>query len=292
MSKDNKREINIFDLANVKTEAQISEFVDIANKKLEGFWDRLLSMEKTMHSVEGAELICHKAKKIHDKTEDPLDKYEITLRVISYYYRNYKNIFKNDNYDIYEVLKKIPNKKMEESIEKGKIVISINKLKNIKLPKLEALIELQSSILALNILNESSANKPKSNQLPTNLTDIQLGKLYDSLVINGFIDQNTDKKGFIWAFGGENNEYNSFSMEWNDNKAKNLAVYLIDRLCYDPTASTHLWSIGERIFSNVKGMRSQKNTYLGNGKQNKISPANGKPRGYEIIDSIILQVQK
>jgi hypothetical protein len=40
-------------------------------------------------------------------------------------------------------------------------------------------------------------------------------------------------------------------------------------------------------------MRSQKNTYLGNGKKNKPDdPAYGKPKGYKLIDTIISEVQK
>jgi len=292
MSKDNKSSSNIIEKTTIKTVDQLEEYLVKTNNDLEKMWDNLLSEEKMFHSIYGNDMKYHNLKKEHDKIEDPIDKFAFSVRVLKKLFDSYDNVFKNDNFNIYDTLRKIPNKKMEKSIEQGKIVVSISKLKNKKLPKMEALIELQSSILALNILEESAVNKPKSNQLPTNLSDLQRGKLYDSLIINGFINQNTDKNGFIWAFGGENKDYNSFSMEWNETKAKNLAVYLIDRLCYDPTASTHLWSIGEKIFTNVKGMRSQKNTYLGNGKQNKISPANGKPRGYEIIDSIILEVQK
>jgi len=40
-------------------------------------------------------------------------------------------------------------------------------------------------------------------------------------------------------------------------------------------------------------MRSQKNVYLGNGKQNKPNdPARGKPKGYLLIDEIISEAQK
>jgi len=135
-------------------------------------------------------------------------------------------------------------------------------------------------------------NKPKLNQLQTKLSDIQRGKLFDLLVLHKFIPE-TDKEGFIWAFGGVNANYTSYSTEWLEPKAKNLAVYLIDKLCYNPTASTHFWAIGKRIFSNAKGMRSQKNVYLGNGKQNKPNdPARGKPKGYLLIDEIISEAQK
>jgi len=140
------------------------------------------------------------------------------------------------------------------------------------------------------ILPEMQTKKTKHNQLPTKLTDTQRGKLFDLLVSNEFIP-NKDKDGFIWAFGGVNDNYTSYSTEWL--KTLNLSVYLIDKLCYDPTASTHFWAIGERIFLNVKGMRNQKQVYLGNGKQNKPNdPANGKPKGYELIDTIISEAQK
>jgi hypothetical protein len=37
------------------------------------------------------------------------------------------------------------------------------------------------------------------------------------LINDGFIDKNTDKNGFIWAFGGSNNKYTSFKISWLKN---------------------------------------------------------------------------
>lgn len=132
--------------------------------------------------------------------------------------------------------------------------------------------------------------KTKPSQLKTKLTDTQRGKLFDLLVSGGIMPATSDREGFIWAFGGVNDKYTNFKTEWL--KAKNLAVYLIDALCYDPTASISFWAIGSRIFG-IKNMAQIKDRYLGNGKPNKPNdPANSKPKGYRLIDEIITEAQK
>jgi hypothetical protein len=119
------------------------------------------------------------------------------------------------------------------------------------------------------------------NQLKTNLTDPQRGKLFDLLVKNGFITDK-DRDGFIWAFGGVNDKFTSYSTEWL--KAKNLAVYLIDKLCYDPTNSIHYWAIGTRIFG-IKKMAQIKQGYFSINQTSK-------PKGFNLIDTIISEAQK
>jgi hypothetical protein len=59
--------------------------------------------------------------------------------------------------------------------------------------------------------------KDKNNLIHTNLTFTQRGKLFDLLVSNGFI-HNTNKDGFIWAFGSEkdNQPSNWQPVEWID----------------------------------------------------------------------------
>lgn len=132
-------------------------------------------------------------------------------------------------------------------------------------------------------LLQKSAPKEQvsNNQFITNLTSQQLSKLFDLLVSNGFIPNN-DKAGFIWAFGGTNDNYSSYSTKWP--KYKNLAVYLIDCLCGNQ-ANLDFWEIGFQVFG-IKGMAQMKNAYLGNKR------TFGKPKGYQLIDKILLEVKK
>jgi hypothetical protein len=58
------------------------------------------------------------------------------------------------------------------------------------------------------------SKKQKSNQLQTKLTISQCGKLCDLLIKFGFTPETTDREGFIWAFGGVNENYDSFSIDW------------------------------------------------------------------------------
>lgn len=59
-------------------------------------------------------------------------------------------------------------------------------------------------------------SKPTPHQLQTNLTDTQRGKLFDLLVLHGFIPE-TDKEGFIWALGGEQTQPSNWQpIEWID----------------------------------------------------------------------------
>lgn len=174
-----------------------------------------------------------------------------------------------------------------EGVEKWKDKIEIDRL---LFPNDKAAITAE---LALNnILSKATIAQPitgnkklkqNQNQLLTKLTDLQRERLYDLLVENEFIAETTDKKGFIWAFGGKNEEYTSFSIEWL--KEKNLAVYLIDTLFYDKDRrlQSNYMSIACKMFG-YKEMLSTRNGY----KNNEI----GVPFNYEKIDTIIAKAKK
>ena len=125
--------------------------------------------------------------------------------------------------------------------------------------------------------------KDKTVQLKTNLTtDTQRGLLFDLLVKDEFIPDNTDRDGFIWAFGGENDKYTGFKIKWL--KKKNLAVYLIDKLCYNDaqTIQDNYLSVGERIFG-INNMAQIRNGYRNNNVGNPLNPV--------LIDKIINTVR-
>jgi len=130
---------------------------------------------------------------------------------------------------------------------------------------------------------ENKSQKTNSNQLQTNLTGTQPGKLFDLLVSNKYIAPSTDREGFIWAFGGKNDNYSSYSTEWL--KKDNLAVYMVDCLCFDENVKiqdSYLNRMG-KIFG-IKNPRQTKKGYENN--------KNGKPDGYVLIDTIISEAQK
>jgi len=146
-------------------------------------------------------------------------------------------------------------------------------------------IEKLKELITLGLLvetNTSTVDNKKPNQLQTELTDIQRGKLFDLLVSNGFIPS-TDREGFIWAFGGKNDNYSSYSTEWL--KKDNLAVYMVDCLCFDENVKiqdSYLNRMG-KIFG-IKNPRQTKKGYENN--------KNGTPDGYVLIDTIISEAQK
>lgn len=123
-------------------------------------------------------------------------------------------------------------------------------------------------------------NKTKvtpSQKLKTNLTDIQRASLFDLLVKDGFIPDDTDKNGFIQAFG--NNE-NNFVIHWE--KSKSLLAHFVDTfnceiLGNDGDKRRTQWKPFETLF-NVNGLRGAKNDYQKTGSL---------PLGYKQIDTII-----
>lgn len=122
----------------------------------------------------------------------------------------------------------------------------------------------------------------EQNQLQTKLNDTQRSKLFDLLVLHGFIPDK-DKEGFIWAFGGVNDNYTSYSTDWL--KKDNLVVYLVDCLCYDKNVriqDSYLNRAG-KIFG-IKNPNQMKRNYKDN--------SNELPNGHELIDKIISEAQK
>jgi hypothetical protein len=130
------------------------------------------------------------------------------------------------------------------------------------------------------LLNSESEIPP---QLQTNLTDTQRSTLYDLLVGDGFISESTDRNGFIWAFGGKKDKIEGFKINWL--KTKNLAVYLIDQLCFDESKKlqSNYLSIGSQIFG-IKNMAQIRNGY----KNNDV----GVPLNSKTIDEILEKVKE
>jgi len=129
------------------------------------------------------------------------------------------------------------------------------------------------------------ANPEARRQLkPLGFNNYQRGKLYDLLVSSNCIPATTLKTGFIWAFGGENSDFSTFTIKWEEKS--NLLVYLIDKLCFDPkkTKQTNYFSIACKIFE-VNDMSQAKNNYKNYSKS-------GKPLEHKLIDDIILNCKK
>jgi hypothetical protein len=123
--------------------------------------------------------------------------------------------------------------------------------------------------------------------LQTNLTTEQGAKLFDELVNGGFIPKE-NKDCFNWAIGVIDETEPKQPGEWKPikwKKKKNLAVYLIDQLCFNDqlTIQENYFSIGTLIF-NVKNMSQIKNGY----KNNDI----GKPIDHKLIDDIISKIRE
>ena len=156
------------------------------------------------------------------------------------------------------------------------------KPEQITLPKFELITDFLALLEYYNNLVEDFEKgertpPPARNQLQTKLTDEQRGKLFELLVENGFISDTTDKAGFIWAFGGKNDKCTTFSTKWL--RTKNLAVYLIDKLC---EIDMNLWAKSQRIFG-INNMAQIKQNYFAINRT-------GKPKGYKLIDTIISEV--
>lgn len=128
------------------------------------------------------------------------------------------------------------------------------------------------------------ANPEARQQLnPLGFNDVQRGKLYDLLVSSKYIPDTTLKTGFIWAFGGKNSNYSTFTIKWESRK--NLLVYLIDQLCFDQNLAiqTNYFSIACKIFG-FKQMSQTKDGYKNNNIQ--------KPLNHKLIDDIIANAKK
>ena len=126
--------------------------------------------------------------------------------------------------------------------------------------------------------NSKQVKVKQKPQLPTYLSDEQRKTLFDLLVKAKSIPETTNKEGFIWAFGGQNEIYSRFTIEWLSDK--NLAVYLIDQLCFDEgkKLQNNYLSIGSKIFG-INNMAQIRNGY----KNNDI----GVPYNSDQIDEIL-----
>lgn len=87
-------------------------------------------------------------------------------------------------------------------------------------------------------------------QLKTNLSNTQRTLLYDLLVENKFIPDETDKDGFNWVFGGNNKKYTSFKIKWLKNKQ--LLRELLIPLKHPETKISDIKRIIPQIFIDTK----------------------------------------
>ena len=119
-------------------------------------------------------------------------------------------------------------------------------------------------------------------RLKTTFSQTQLGDLYERLIEDGYIKKETEKKLFVWLFGGDIEPQPFTPIKWEKNKT--LLVYLIDNLCYEEAVNFEFWKNAQMIFE-VKHMAQRKHNYL------KTKNTHGKPRGHNEIDSIISNIR-
>ena len=129
----------------------------------------------------------------------------------------------------------------------------------------------------------SNGNCPRLRTKRPGLNKEQLGDLYERLIEGGYIKKETEKKLFVWLFGGDIEPQPFTPIKWEKNKT--LLVYLIDELCYEETVSFNFWKNAQIIFEE-KHMAQTKYNY----SQTKKTDA--KPSGYKEIDSIISKIKE
>ena len=128
----------------------------------------------------------------------------------------------------------------------------------------------------------SNGNCPRLRTKRPGLNKEQLGDLYERLIEGGYIKKETEKKLFVWLFGGDIEPQPFTPIKWEKNKT--LLVYLIDNLCYEEAVNFEFWKNAQMIFE-VKHMAQSKHNYL------KTKNTHGKPRGHNEIDSIISNIR-
>ena len=128
----------------------------------------------------------------------------------------------------------------------------------------------------------SNGNCPRLRTKRPGLNKKQLGDLYERLIEGGYIKKETEKKLFVWLFGGDIEPQPFTPIKWEKNKT--LLVYLIDNLCYEEAVNFEFWKNAQMIFE-VKHMAQRKHNYL------KTKNTHGKPRGHNEIDSIISNIR-
>lgn len=241
---------NILD--NILPVSYIERSVDGELGECKDFWDKMLIQINILQNC--VDKLEYRLKTINDKSE-----FKIVRR------------FFDDELilDEYNILYDFEKGHLQTKDIRMKCIIKFNRT-------YETIFELID--LAENKFDSENQQTVKQlYQLKTRLTDKQRGLLYLLLVENNFIPKETDQEGFIWAFGKENSKYTSFKIKWL--KKNNLAVYMIDKLCYDPASTIPIWEIGSKLFA-IKNMAQIKDGYLNN--KNRTGPVSS-----ELIDKII-----
>lgn len=243
--------------------------------KCNTLWDSQIRINENIKIVSGDSKITEYIVN-YKRINNIRDKIYYTVK----YYDNmiaFKNHILDSNL-VYDLFNSCEVELLEKTHKENNLIIALHQLKN----KSNLSLFKKSNEVAKALLEFKKINEPKKprklNQLKTKLTDTQRGKLFELLVLHGFIPDK-DKEGFIWAFGGKNDNYTSYSTEWFKNK--NLGVYLIDSICID---NGKLWAIGSRIF-DIKNMAQIKQNYFSTNQTSK-------PKGHELIDTIISEAQK
>lgn len=189
------------------------------------------------------------------------------------------------NYDIsYEDLKTVRNwyrrkfgKKFEITLPKFELVtdyLGLMGFYDSLIEDFDYLNEVDDN--SISILTDPS----KKYHFVTKMNEKQILVLYENLIINEFIDKDTDKLDFLWAFGIENSRTEIDKIKWTTSN--NLAVYFIDMLYENKLLKewNRMWAIGSNIFG-INNMAQIKQNYLANIK------TEGKPKNFEKIDYII-----
>jgi hypothetical protein len=110
-----------------------------------------------------------------------------------------------------------------------------------------------SGIPFLAFKTEQHSETITTKQLSTNLNDIQRGLLYDLLVKDAFIPKETDKDGFIWAFGGENGKYTDFKIVWLKNNKQLLRELVLPLMHQDIKVQADYERLVPLVFIDNKG---------------------------------------
>lgn len=128
------------------------------------------------------------------------------------------------------------------------------------------------------ILTENKKNKPCKNT--ERISESKAKKLYNLLIQYKLIPHDTNINHFIKAFCKEDPLIEN-KLKWSQSDV--LCVYLIDCLFYDYHSKKVNWKNVNHF--GIKNPDKKKCNYLSNKKNN------GKPNGYETIDSILKDIE-
>jgi hypothetical protein len=145
-------------------------------------------------------------------------------------------------------------------------------------------IEFKSRILIIEHIKskiaELESRTPKEKKLTYHWQGKpeELNNLFTALVKGGFIDKATNKIDFLKVFSGVPLTEVT-SIRWI--RAKNLLAYFLDELLDQGKipVTTPLWNVAKSCFVEPGSLKQQKNKYL--------STNIGKPKQYELIDSLL-----